>query len=170
MTSTWKAALLVALIGVGATGLMAQEAKPTPPPNKKEVKEKKAEITEAAKKALAKLAGDAKYTTERAGKNWKAEWTVDGKDHEAIVDGEGKLLRTEDDVDAKDVPEAVRKAAAKHFGEDIFVDFVKITKGETVFYEADSKKGEVVFDAAGNVTDDDDDGDDDDDDESEDDD
>jgi hypothetical protein len=79
----------------------------------------------------------------RAGKNWKAEWTIDGRDDEAIVDAEGKLLRTEEDVDVKDVPEAVRKAAAAKFGVDVIVEFVKIAKGDKVFYEADSKKGEA---------------------------
>ena len=163
---TWKTAVLVLLVSFGAAALTAQtvtkraEGKTETTEEKKE--EKKAEITEAAKKALQKLAGEAKIEIESEGKNWKAEWEVGDRDHEAIVDAEGKLIRTEEDIDAKDAPEAVRKAAAKLFGEDIFVEFTKIviTEGEKTYYEADSKKGEAMFDAAGAVVEDNDDSDD----------
>jgi ribosomal protein L16/L10AE len=159
MITAWKAALLVALISFGAAGTMAQTVTKRAEEKPAVKEEKKAEITEAAKKALQKLAGDAKIEIESEGKNWKAEWEADDKDHEAVVDAEGKLIRSEEDIDAKDAPEAVRKAAAKLFGEDTFVEFTKIviTDGEKTLYEADSKKGEALFDATGAVVEDDDD-------------
>ena len=163
MINAWKAALLVTLISFCAAGMTAQVAiRKADGDKKEEKKEEKKEITEAAKKALTKLAGDAKLKTEAAGANWKGEWEVDDKDHEAIVDAEGKVLRTESEVDAKDVPEAVCTAATTKFGEDVFVEFTKITKGDKVIYEVDSKKGEAHFDAQGAVVADDDDEDDDD--------
>lgn len=164
-----KTALLVLLVGIAATALAAQgvarkaEGKAEAKEEKKDAE--KAEVTAAAKTALQKLAGDATIKVEAEGKNWKAEWEANDKDHEAIVDAEGKLIRSEEDIDAKDAPEAVRTAAAKQFGEDTFVEFTKITiaEGNKTYYEADSKKGDAFFDANGVAVDEDDiDGDDDD--------
>jgi hypothetical protein len=73
-----------------------------------------------AREALMKLAGEAKITKFEREKQhgidtYEGEWKINGHEHGAVVTADGTLVETEESVDAKDVPEAVRKAAAKAF-------------------------------------------------------
>lgn len=178
----WMLALAVAL---GASGLVAQEA-PKPETKKAEAgtegktakSDKKEALTldklpEAAKAAITKLAGESKLTSLKArGKKdaviYKAEWTSGGKDHEATVKADGTVLKTEDEVDAKDVPQAVQDAAKKAAPEGATLEWVKVVEGTKTLYEATASKDgkevkEMAFDAEGKLqADDEDDADDDD--------
>ncbi|MBK9974078.1 MAG: hypothetical protein IPP14_04815 [Planctomycetes bacterium] len=169
----WMLALVLAL---GATGLAAQDApkaEPKAEPKKAEAKPEKKEaltldkLPEAAKTAITKLAGDNKLTKlvekgKKDAKTYKAEWTADSKDHEVVVSAEGKVLKSEDDVDAKDVPQTVQDAAKKAAPEGAKLEWVKITEGTKTLFEATaSKDGKelktLLLDGEGKVQADDDD-------------
>lgn len=127
--------------------------------------------------AAKKLAGDAKYELEKETKGktsvYVAEWEVEGKDHEAVFNPSGKLLKEEAEVDAESVPAVVREAAAKVFGADAKMAFDKITihgeDGVKVLYDAESGDKDLTLDAKGTVVEDDDDDDEDDEDDDDDD-
>lgn len=166
---TWMLALVLA---IGAAGLMAQDA-PKAEPKAAETKKEALtldKLPEAAKTAITKLAGDAKLTSLKAkgkeGKSYKAEWTTDGKDHEVVVSADGTVLKSEDDVDAKDVPQAVQDAAKKAAPEGSTLEWVKVVEGKKTVFEATASKDgkevkEMAFDAEGKLQADDDDDDDD---------
>ena len=127
------------------------------------------ETPEAVTAAFKKLAGDAKVTIEAKKHKKKTfyigEWTSNDKDHEAVVDARGTVLKEEVEVDAESVPEAVRKAAAELLGKDATIEYDKITLhiGDTtkVVYDAESDDKEVTIDTDGKKIKGDDDDDDD---------
>lgn len=119
---------------------------------------KKADVSEAVQKAAAKLAGDAEVKFKAKGKNFEAKWVSDGKKNEALLDAEGKLIRSEIKLTLKDLPEEVRTAVVKKYGEDTVLEFtmITITKGDKVFFEVESDaKGDSMFNAKGEAVDDD---------------
>jgi hypothetical protein len=96
-----------------------------------------------AQEALKKLAGSAKITevskeSEGGMDVFEAKWTIDGRLHEAAVAADGTLVDTEEQMDVKDVPEAVRKAAAAQFP-GVAADKVTYTKAVKIIYEAEAK-------------------------------
>ena len=119
---------------------------------------KKADVSEAVQKAAAKLAGDAEVKFKAKGKNFEAKWRTEAGKHEALLDADGKLIRSEIKLALKDLPEEVRTAVVKKYGEDAKLELTKITitKGEKVFYEVESDaKGDSMFNAKGEAVDED---------------
>lgn len=96
-----------------------------------------------AQEALKKLAGTAAITevakeSEDGVDVFEAKWTIDGRLHEAAVAADGTLVDTEEQMDVKDIPDAVRKAAAAQFP-GIDTDKVTYTKTVKIIYEAEAK-------------------------------
>ena len=155
----WKMALLVLLVGVCAGVLQAEESdkpKTDKAPAKTEKTDKKTEVSAVVRAALVKAAGTEKLKIKHEGKEgWRAKWVVEGKEHQAFVDAEGKLLKSEAEVDAKDVPEAVRTLGTAKFDADAKLTWDKVTLAadEKVSYEVegkkDGKKLDFVIDADG---------------------
>ncbi len=92
---------------------------------------------------------------------YEAEWSVAGRAHSLTVTADGTMVETEEDVDAKDVPPLVAKAAAKHL---VGATGLKFEKKVVVLYEVSAKvngkEREIVLTAAGQVAEDEDEGDD----------
>ncbi len=127
------------------------------------------QVPAKAREALLKHANGARFTKiERERVRdivfYEAEWMVDGREHEAKVTADGALVELEEVVDARDVPAAVREAAAKAFPKSAKLEF---EKKMIVIYEVeakvDGKEREVLISMSGHVhgdrDDDDDDGD-----------
>lgn len=117
----------------------------------------KNQVPEAARKALQRLAGDAKIDEVEQEKQhgttvYEAEWSAGGVTHEATVTADGTLIETEETVSLEDVPSAVRAAIAKHFGA---VDKVVIEKKTIIVYEAegeiDGREKELLIFPTGRV-------------------
>jgi len=71
---------------------------------------------------------------------YEAEAVRNGKEFEIEVTADGVLLEREEEVDAKDVPEAVREAAKKKFGANAAkAEFEKKT---VILYEVEVKIGD----------------------------
>lgn len=114
-------------------------------------------IPAKAREALLKHAKGAKITEVEREKVhgvvfYEAEWTVDGREHEAKVTADGALVELEEEVDAKDVPVAVRKAAAKAFPKKAKLTF---ERKMIVIYEVeakvDGKEREVLILPSGEI-------------------
>ncbi|HON67823.1 MAG TPA: hypothetical protein PLS23_15130 [Phycisphaerae bacterium] len=124
------------------------------------------QVPAQAREALMKLAGAAKITkVEKENEDgtvaYEAEWLVDGKEHSAAVTAEGALVGSEETVDAKDVPLAVRQAAEKRFPNVAKLIFEKETKVEyEVTAVIDGKEHEIELTPGGRVADDEEEGDD----------
>jgi hypothetical protein len=111
----------------------------TTPPTALEEAERvvtEAEIPERALKALRTAAGQYQLEAfeEEIRDNrtfYEGEWRVSGRSQEATVTAEGVLIETEATISAEQVPEAVRKAAAKLIG-NAPADFAR---REFIFYE-----------------------------------
>ncbi len=98
-------------------------------------------VPQAARKALLKLAGKAKITEVEQQKKhgavlYEAEWKVNGQEREATVTAEGALVKLEEEIAAKDVPGAVKRAAAKIFPDTADLEFEKKT---VIMYEVEGK-------------------------------
>jgi len=163
---TFMALALGALIFAGA----AFAADTDKPATDKAATDKAAtETPEAVTAAFKKLAGDAKVTIEAKKHRKKTfyigEWTSSEKDHEAVVDAKGTVLKEEAEVDAESVPENVRTAAAELLGKDATIKYDKITvhigDKTKVVYDAESGDKEVTIDTDGKKVKGDDDDDDD---------
>jgi len=116
------------------------------------------QVPAAAREALLKLAGGARIAkVEREKKHgvvlYEAEWKVTGQEHEATVTCEGALVKLEQVVAAKDVPTAVKSAAAKMFPG---VANLKYEKKTIVLYEVEGKvkgkKRELSFSPSGKIS------------------
>jgi hypothetical protein len=113
------------------------------------------QVPAKVREALTKLAGGAKITSIEKGNmdgaiGYEAEWMVNGRKVEAAVTTDGTLLGTEEVLDAKDVPEAVRQAAAKMFPGAQKLTFEKETKiTYEVVAEIDGKKHEADISPGG---------------------
>ncbi len=83
---------------------------------------------------------------------YEVEWTVNGKEREAEFTADGHLLELEEEVNANEVPAAVRQAAAEALGKGLKVEFERKT---IVLYEAeakvDGKEREVLILPTGKV-------------------
>jgi uncharacterized membrane protein YkoI len=107
--------------------------------------------------ALTKLAGNATITkVEREEKRgamcYEGEWESNGSEMEAKVTADGDLMKLEQKLAAKDVPAAVKEAAAKMFPGDTNIEYKKVTM---IAYEVEAKvegnKKEVHIDPMGNM-------------------
>jgi hypothetical protein len=139
MTRRWIGLVLVGigLLGAGTFSVWARE---------KDKQENEQEVSTdqlplKAREALTKLAGEAKIIKfERERKHdvdtYEGEWKANGHEHGAVVTADGALLETEESVEAKDVPEAVQKAAAKALKGATKLSYEKHT---VIFYEVETK-------------------------------
>jgi Protein of unknown function (DUF2874). len=96
-----------------------------------------------------------KWTVEKPGE-FEAEFTLDKVETSALFDTKGNLLEIETEIDAKELPQAVKATLAKDFTEYKFDEIEKVTdqKG-TVTFELEAAKGkdkmEISFDANGRL-------------------
>ncbi|UCD30125.1 MAG: PepSY-like domain-containing protein, partial [Planctomycetota bacterium] len=111
------------------------------------------------REALLKLAGNAQITeVEREQKHgivlYQAEWGANGHESEATVTADGVLVELEQELDAKDVPAAVKAAAAKNFPPGVKLEY---EKKMIVMYEVeakvDGKEKEIMITPVGKVLD-----------------
>jgi len=99
------------------------------------------QVPAKAREALMKLAGQAKIIKfEREKKHgidtYEGEWKVNGHEQGAVVTADGALVETEEEIDVKDVPEVVQKAAAKALEGATKLSYEKHT---VVMYEVEGK-------------------------------
>lgn len=96
-----------------------------------------------------------KWGVEKPGE-FEAEFTLNGAETSALVDAKGALLETETEINAKELPQAVKAMLSKDFVEYKFAEIEKATdaKGITTF-EMEAAKGkeklEISFDANGKL-------------------
>ena len=118
------------------------------------------EVPAKARETLVKLAGDAKITgfskeTEDGVVAYEAEWTVKDRAHSASVTADGALISAEEVMDPNAVPEAVSKAAAKHFPAGAKLTFEKETKvSYEVTCKVDGKEKKLELSPGGKVEED----------------
>jgi uncharacterized membrane protein YkoI len=142
----------LASLGAFALGVSAKDEKER---DEEEQEVSLQQVPPAARTALLKFAGGAKITeVEREKKHgvtfYEAEWQVDGREHEAKVTADGDLMELEVEVDAKDVPAVVRRAAEKTFPGGAKLEYERKT---VILYEIECKVGgkerEVLLTPAG---------------------
>jgi uncharacterized membrane protein YkoI len=84
---------------------------------------------------------------------YEAELTVQGRTKDVTIDAEGKVLIVEDETTLDAVPAPARAAIQKAVGTGKLTMVEKVTKGQTIFYEAQvsngQKRSEVKVDAEG---------------------
>lgn len=144
---TWVAVLLITL-GVTAAALAGEK------------KIRRADLPPAVLKTADELArtativGFAKET--EGGKTvYEVETKVGGKTRDVTIDGEGKIITVEEEVDLASIPAPARAAIEKAAGDGGKVTLVeKVSHGEQVKFEAQvqpkkGKKTEVSFLADG---------------------
>lgn len=148
----WSASFVLVLFALTFAVAHAEDEKG----EKKSDKPTLASFPEAVQKALKKQAGDNTIDkVEIKGKGDKAqyvaEWKTGDLGHEAYVSADGTLLKTEDEVASKDVPEKVQKAAKEALTGASEIEYIKIhiVKGDKTFYEAASGKKSFFCDAEG---------------------
>ena len=96
-----------------------------------------------------------KWSVEKPGE-FEAEFTLNKVETSALFDAKGNLLETETEINAKELPQAVKATLAKDFAEYKFDEIEKATdaKGVTSF-EMEAAKGkdklEISFDANGKL-------------------
>jgi uncharacterized membrane protein YkoI len=127
-----------------------------------ETRVKMADLPAAVQKAVkeqmagATLRGLSKET-EHGKTTYEAELTVNGKSKDVTMDGEGKIIEVEEEVQLASIPEGARgaiEAAAGKAGRVLMVESVK-ENDKLVAYEAhiqkqpNGKKSEVRVDANG---------------------
>ena len=140
----WGSLLGIGIASAATLAVFAQEkGEKVPKEGAGEDKVALEKVPPKAQEALKKLAGTAKITevakeSENGVDVFEAKWTIDGRVHEAAVAVDGTLVDTEEQMDVKDVPEAVRKAAAAQFP-GVDKDKLVYTKAVKVMYEAEAK-------------------------------
>jgi hypothetical protein len=105
-------------------------------------------VPKAAAEALRREAGGhaIEKVDREADGTFEAAWLVDGQKHEATVDANGKVIETEIEVTADQVPAAVRATAEAQLGKAI--QYVRLGTGN---YEAEAGKREVLIDPSGKL-------------------
>jgi len=120
--------------------------------------QKDEKIPAAAKSGIAAkfpTAQKVKWGVEKPGE-FEAEFTLNGVETSALVDAKGTLLETETEINAKELPQAIKAILAKDFTEYKFDEIEKVTdaKGVTTF-EMEAAKGkdklEISFDVNGKL-------------------
>lgn len=96
-----------------------------------------------------------KWSIEKPGE-FEAEFTLNGVETSALFDAKGTLLETEAEINAKELPQAVKATLAKDFAGYKLDEIEKVTDmNGTVTYEMEVTKGkekqEVRFDLAGKI-------------------
>ena len=96
-----------------------------------------------------------KWSVEKPGE-FEAEFTMNKLETSALFDAKGNLLETETEINAKELPSAVKATLAKDFAEYKFDEIEKVidSKGVTTF-EMEAAKGkdklEISFDTNGKL-------------------
>lgn len=117
------------------------------------------EIPAKVREALLKEAAGARiakysYQKEDGSEIYAAEWHVNGRSCSAAVTPDGALMQHDEEVPAKDVPPAVRKAFAKMFPDAEDVVFEKwVTVEYDVTATVKGEEREVIFNPAGQLLD-----------------
>jgi hypothetical protein len=105
----------------------------------------------AAKMAFAKAfpgAEKAKWGKEKKG--YEVEFSLGGKQMSAVYDKTGAIKETEEDIKTDALPAAVVSYVKAHYPKETIKEAAKITlPGGAVNYEAEVKKKDLIFDAAG---------------------
>jgi hypothetical protein len=71
---------------------------------------------------------------------YEAEWFVDGKSVELVVDPKGKVVSVTKQITLDDLPEAVKAAALKEVGSNKIEDVESVTQGDKTVYEVEYTK------------------------------
>ncbi|MGM9478350.1 hypothetical protein ACS5PU_18130 [Pedobacter sp. GSP4] len=99
------------------------------------------------KAAFAKLHAGTKVSWEREKHDYEAGFTLNGKETSEVYSAKGLLLETEVEIKSTELPAAV---LAKLKGAKI-TEAAKITKADrTIYYEAEVKGKDLLFDPNGN--------------------
>ena len=91
---------------------------------------------------------------EKNGEIYSVDFEIGKTDHEAWLDGTGKVIKVETDIAKNELPSAVQNAISNNFKDCRIDDADKIEKDGKTFYsvELDGHMGDrkIVFDSQGN--------------------
>jgi len=89
-------------------------------------------------------------TWEEEAPNYEVNFKKDGSDISVLIDKEGKIIETETDIKAGELPAAVLSYIKAHYKGKAIKETSKITRADgTVNYEAEVNGKDVIFDASG---------------------
>ena len=116
-----------------------------------------ADVPERVQQAIKRVAGDANVTeVEKEDDHgltlYEAAWKDGDVEHEVVVNATGAVMETEQVVNAKQVPKAVRDAAAKHLPKSATPEF---ERKRIILYEVeamvDGKEVGFLVDPSGRI-------------------
>ncbi len=96
-------------------------------------------------KALYPKAEELKWDQEDA--DFEASFEVDDVEMSVLFNGQGKVLEVETEMEAEDLPAAVKTSLDKDFAGYDIEEAAKIVKDGQTTYEAEIEKGEIKLDA-----------------------
>lgn len=87
---------------------------------------------------------------EKEGNNYEVEFKNSGTEMSAEYSADGKIISSETEISASQLPEAAGNYIAEHFPGQKISEACKITAADgTVTYEAEVQKSDYLFDANG---------------------
>ena len=114
-------------------------------------KVKETDVPSVVKEAFQNSYKDAKEVKwEKEGANFEAEFEIGETDQSVVYDASGKLIETETEIKADELPAAAKDYIAKNYKGAKIKEAAKITDARgTVTYEAEIKDKDLIFDSTG---------------------
>jgi hypothetical protein len=111
----------------------------------------KVEIPAAAKSAFQKShSGASKIKYEMEDGNYEINFIENAQKMSVVIDAAGKILETEIELKASDLPLAIQTYMKEHYKNNSLKNGAKITKADgSINYEAAIKNKDLIFDATG---------------------
>jgi predicted flavoprotein YhiN len=87
---------------------------------------------------------------EKEGENFEVEFTHKGKEESVVYDASGKWLEKEEEIKIEELPKASVDYVGKTYKGQKIKEASRITKADgSIFYEAEIKGRELIFDSEG---------------------
>ncbi|GEM_PF-1052461 len=71
---------------------------------------------------------------------YEVAYVMDGKNFEAEISGDGKVIVVDEQIEMNDAPEPVQKTFKEKIGDGEIVKIEKATEGKEIYYEVEFKK------------------------------
>ena len=133
-----KATLIILALGINTFPAIAQKVKETEIP---------VVVKEAFKKQYPK-ATEVKWDKEN--NDYEASFDLNKVDHSVLLDGAGKVLETEVEIEMNELPKGISEYLSTHYKGLTVKEAAKITDAAGVItYEAEVKGMDLLFDRTG---------------------
>lgn len=104
------------------------------------------QVPVAVKNAVSKKYANAqKLEWEKKGSFYQAEFKIDKKEFEVLVDEKGNIVKAYEDISAGELPAKVSQSIQKSYPNHKIDDVEKVTKDGSVMYKVELKDGKTDF-------------------------